>query len=111
MRELLVLKGHSSKRKDRTIRLASINVGTLAGRSRELVKTLKKRRVDIACVQKRSGRGQKRAILAMAISSYIMAMQLDAMESSATATVTSSQTFNGSPIVSCLSRSPEEAMC
>ncbi|KAL6738063.1 hypothetical protein Aduo_011655 [Ancylostoma duodenale] len=48
---LLAVKGHSKERKYRMIRLASINIGTLTGRSRELAATLKKRKVDIACVQ------------------------------------------------------------
>ncbi|EYC36116.1 hypothetical protein Y032_0931g3098 [Ancylostoma ceylanicum] len=58
-RGLLAFRGHSSKRKDRTIRLASTNIGKLTGRSRELVETLKKRRVDIACVQGTKWKGTK----------------------------------------------------
>ncbi|EYC39922.1 hypothetical protein Y032_0636g936 [Ancylostoma ceylanicum] len=48
---LLAIKGPSKERKYRTIRLASVNIGTLTGRSRELAATLKKRKVYIACVQ------------------------------------------------------------
>ncbi|EYC05462.1 hypothetical protein Y032_0082g1598 [Ancylostoma ceylanicum] len=59
MRGLLALKGHTSMRKNRTIRQTSINVGTLTGRSREHAETLKKRRVDIACVQETKWKGVK----------------------------------------------------
>ncbi|EYC22491.1 hypothetical protein Y032_0017g3383 [Ancylostoma ceylanicum] len=56
---LLAIKGHSKERKYRTIRPASIIIGTLTGRSRELAATPKKRKVDIACVQETRWKGAK----------------------------------------------------
>ena len=41
------------------IRFATINIGTLTGRSRELADTLKTRRIDIACVQETKWQGAK----------------------------------------------------
>ncbi|EYB95146.1 hypothetical protein Y032_0163g3482 [Ancylostoma ceylanicum] len=49
----------SNKRESCTIRLASINVGTLTERSRDIAETLKKRRVDTACVQEMKWKGAK----------------------------------------------------
>ncbi|KAK6742165.1 hypothetical protein RB195_009808 [Necator americanus] len=40
-------------------RLATLNVGTLTGRSRELAGSLRKRRVDICCVQETRWKGSK----------------------------------------------------
>uniref|UniRef100_A0A914WAH4 Endonuclease/exonuclease/phosphatase domain-containing protein n=1 Tax=Plectus sambesii TaxID=2011161 RepID=A0A914WAH4_9BILA len=41
------------------LRLATINVGSLTGRGRELADMLKRRRVDIACVQETKWKGSK----------------------------------------------------
>ena len=41
------------------IRIATINIGTMTGRSRELADTLKNRKVDIACVQETKWKGAK----------------------------------------------------
>ncbi|XP_058639968.1 craniofacial development protein 2-like [Onychostoma macrolepis] len=41
------------------IRLATLNIGTLTGRSRELADTLKTRRIDIACIQETKWKGSK----------------------------------------------------
>ncbi|KAK6731492.1 hypothetical protein RB195_007761 [Necator americanus] len=41
------------------VRLATLNVGTLTGRSRELADSLRKRRVDICCVQETPWKGSK----------------------------------------------------
>lgn len=41
------------------LRLATINIGTLTGRSRELANALKKRRVDIVCMQETKWKGAK----------------------------------------------------
>ena len=40
-------------------RLGSLNIGTMTGRSRELADVLKRRRVDIACVQETKWTGSK----------------------------------------------------
>ena len=40
------------------LRLAAVNVGSLSGRSREVVDMLERRRVDIGCLQKVRYRGQ-----------------------------------------------------
>ena len=45
------------------IRLATINVGTMTGRSRELADTLKNRRIDIACVQETRWKGSKAKLI------------------------------------------------
>lgn len=42
-----------------TLRFATLNIGTLTGRSRELAELLKRRRVDIACIQETRWKGQK----------------------------------------------------
>lgn len=42
-----------------TLRIATLNIGTLTGRSRELAELLKRRRVDIACIQETRWKGQK----------------------------------------------------
>ncbi|VDM80452.1 unnamed protein product [Strongylus vulgaris] len=41
------------------LRLATINVGTLTGRHRELADVLRRRRVDIACIQETNWKGGK----------------------------------------------------
>ncbi|KAK6761788.1 hypothetical protein RB195_022756 [Necator americanus] len=46
-------------RQQHPVRLATLNVGTLTGRSRELADSLRKRRVDICCVQETRRRGSK----------------------------------------------------
>ncbi|KAK6746049.1 hypothetical protein RB195_012270 [Necator americanus] len=45
--------------KQHPVRLATLNVGTLTGRSRELADSLRKRRVDICCVQETRWKGSK----------------------------------------------------
>ena len=37
--------------REKKLRIASINVGTIKGRPNEIAETLKKRRVDICCLQ------------------------------------------------------------
>ncbi|KAK6757983.1 hypothetical protein RB195_015669 [Necator americanus] len=46
-------------RQQHPVRLATFNVGTLTGRSRELADSLRKRRVDICCVQETHWKGSK----------------------------------------------------
>ncbi|KAK6765126.1 hypothetical protein RB195_025170 [Necator americanus] len=46
-------------RQQHPARLATLNVGTLIGRSRELADSLRKRRVDICCVQETRWKGSK----------------------------------------------------
>ncbi|KAK6742269.1 hypothetical protein RB195_009870 [Necator americanus] len=46
-------------RQQHPVRLATLNVGTLTGRSRELADSLRKRRVDISCVQETRWKGSK----------------------------------------------------
>ncbi|KAK6756300.1 hypothetical protein RB195_014607 [Necator americanus] len=46
-------------RQQHPVRLATHNVGTLTGRSRELADSLRKRRVDICCVQETRWKGSK----------------------------------------------------
>nr|GFD04844.1 hypothetical protein [Tanacetum cinerariifolium] len=47
-------------RKDRyKVRIGTWNVGTLTGRSRELAEVLKRRRVNICCVQETKWKGEK----------------------------------------------------
>ncbi|KAK6733743.1 hypothetical protein RB195_017479 [Necator americanus] len=46
-------------RQQHPVRLATLNVGTLTGRSRELADSLRKRRVDICCVQETRCKGSK----------------------------------------------------
>ncbi|KAK6743515.1 hypothetical protein RB195_010659 [Necator americanus] len=46
-------------RKEHPVRLATLNVGTLSGRSRELADSLRKRGVDICCVQETRWKGSK----------------------------------------------------
>ncbi|KAK6757114.1 hypothetical protein RB195_015125 [Necator americanus] len=46
-------------RQQHPVRLATLNVGTLTGRSRELADSLRKRRVDICCVQETRWKGSK----------------------------------------------------
>ena len=41
------------------IRLATWNIGTLTGKSIELVDTMKRRRVNIACLQETKWKGKK----------------------------------------------------
>ncbi|XP_065319107.1 uncharacterized protein LOC135927095 [Gordionus sp. m RMFG-2023] len=47
------------KAKAKKTRLASLNVGTLKGKTRELASMLNKRKVDIACIQETKWKGQK----------------------------------------------------
>uniref|UniRef100_A0A914WZU0 Endonuclease/exonuclease/phosphatase domain-containing protein n=1 Tax=Plectus sambesii TaxID=2011161 RepID=A0A914WZU0_9BILA len=47
------------KKQVQTIRIASLNVGSMTGRSRELADVLKKRKVHIACVQEVRWKGEK----------------------------------------------------
>ncbi|KAK6755534.1 hypothetical protein RB195_014110 [Necator americanus] len=47
------------RRQQHPMRLATRNVGTLTGRSRELTDSLRKRRVDIYCVQETCWKGSK----------------------------------------------------
>lgn len=49
----------NSKYKNKKNRLATINVGTLIGRSRELAYVLSRRKIDIACVQETRWKGAK----------------------------------------------------
>ncbi|KAK6756255.1 hypothetical protein RB195_014575 [Necator americanus] len=46
-------------RQQHPVRLATLNVGTLSGRSRELADSLRKRRVDICCIQEARWKGSK----------------------------------------------------
>ncbi|KAK6754467.1 hypothetical protein RB195_013457 [Necator americanus] len=46
-------------RQQHPVRLATLNVGTLTGRSRELADSLRKRRVDICCIQETRWKGSK----------------------------------------------------
>ncbi|KAK6749256.1 hypothetical protein RB195_001701 [Necator americanus] len=46
-------------RQQHPVRLATLNVGTLTGESRELADSLRKRRVDICCVQETRWKGSK----------------------------------------------------
>ncbi|KAK6729205.1 hypothetical protein RB195_006321 [Necator americanus] len=46
-------------RQQHPVRLATLNVGTLTGRSPELADSLRKRRVDICCVQETRWKGSK----------------------------------------------------
>ncbi|KAK6755298.1 hypothetical protein RB195_013961 [Necator americanus] len=46
-------------RQQHPVSLATLNVGTLTGRSRELADSLRKRRVDICCVQETRWKGSK----------------------------------------------------
>ena len=46
-------------KKARTVRLATINIGTLTARHRELADLLKRRRVDIACIQETKWKGSR----------------------------------------------------
>ncbi|KAK6737519.1 hypothetical protein RB195_019930 [Necator americanus] len=46
-------------RQQQPVRLATLNVGTLTGRSRELADSFRKRRVDICCVQETRWKGSK----------------------------------------------------
>ncbi|KAK6743228.1 hypothetical protein RB195_010468 [Necator americanus] len=46
-------------RQQQPVRLATLNVGTLTGRSCELADSLRKRRVDICCVQETRWKGSK----------------------------------------------------
>uniref|UniRef100_A0A914X4N9 Reverse transcriptase domain-containing protein n=1 Tax=Plectus sambesii TaxID=2011161 RepID=A0A914X4N9_9BILA len=41
------------------LRISTINIGTMTGRSRELAETLKTRRIDIACIQETKWKGAK----------------------------------------------------
>ena len=41
----------SDKKEQDQLRIATVNVGTLVGRSREVVEMLARRRVDICCIQ------------------------------------------------------------
>ena len=41
------------------LRIASLNVGTMTGKSREIVEVMKKRRVDVACVQEVRWKGER----------------------------------------------------
>uniref|UniRef100_A0A914X850 Endonuclease/exonuclease/phosphatase domain-containing protein n=1 Tax=Plectus sambesii TaxID=2011161 RepID=A0A914X850_9BILA len=47
------------KKQVQTIRIASLNVGSMTGRGRELADVLKKRKVHIACVQEVRWKGEK----------------------------------------------------
>ena len=40
-----------------TLRMASLNVGTLRGRSREVVETMSRRGIDLCCIQECRWRG------------------------------------------------------
>uniref|UniRef100_W5LYV5 Reverse transcriptase domain-containing protein n=1 Tax=Lepisosteus oculatus TaxID=7918 RepID=W5LYV5_LEPOC len=56
----LPTQGRSQLKKlAKRIRLATINIGTMTGRSRELANSLKERKVDIACVQDTKWAGAK----------------------------------------------------
>ncbi|KAK6734409.1 hypothetical protein RB195_017911 [Necator americanus] len=46
-------------RQQHPVRLATLNVGTFTGKSRELADSLRKRRVDICCVQETRWKGSK----------------------------------------------------
>ena len=41
------------------VRVCTINVGTMKGRSREVVEMMARRRVDICCVQETQYKGEK----------------------------------------------------
>jgi exonuclease III len=47
-----------NKNENKKIRMATVNVGTMVGRSREVVEMLARRRVDICCVQEVQYRGE-----------------------------------------------------
>uniref|UniRef100_A0A914WDC8 Reverse transcriptase domain-containing protein n=1 Tax=Plectus sambesii TaxID=2011161 RepID=A0A914WDC8_9BILA len=47
------------KKRAHRIRLATLNIGTMTGRSRELADALKNRRIDFACVQETKWKGTK----------------------------------------------------
>ncbi|KAK6727994.1 hypothetical protein RB195_005571 [Necator americanus] len=47
------------RRQQHPVRLATLNLGTLTGRSRELADSLRKRRVDICCLQETRWKGSK----------------------------------------------------
>uniref|UniRef100_A0A914XBY4 Endonuclease/exonuclease/phosphatase domain-containing protein n=1 Tax=Plectus sambesii TaxID=2011161 RepID=A0A914XBY4_9BILA len=51
--------GRSRLKKQVKLRLGTVNIGTLTGRHRELASILKKRRINIACVQETKWRGAK----------------------------------------------------
>jgi Reverse transcriptase (RNA-dependent DNA polymerase)/Endonuclease/Exonuclease/phosphatase family len=51
--------GRSGLKKRVHLRLGTINVGTMTGRSRELVAALKSHRIDIACIQETKWNGAK----------------------------------------------------
>ncbi|RWR99635.1 hypothetical protein B4U79_01873, partial [Dinothrombium tinctorium] len=52
-------RGRLKKRVQLQLRLGTINIGTMTGRSRELADALKSRRIDIACVQETKWTGTK----------------------------------------------------
>ena len=47
------------KRAKTRLRILSLNVGTMTGKSRELAEMLDSRRIDIACVQETKWKGSK----------------------------------------------------
>ncbi len=55
----LPTQGRSRPKKLVPLRLATINIGTLTGRYRELADSLMTRRVDVACVQETKWKGSK----------------------------------------------------
>lgn len=58
----LLTKGRGRLKKQvqyKPLRIASWNIGTLTGRSRELADILKSRRIDLACLQETRWKGQK----------------------------------------------------
>ncbi|KAK6751762.1 hypothetical protein RB195_003282 [Necator americanus] len=63
------------------VRLATLNVGKLTGRSRELADSLRKRRVDMCCVQETRWKGSKNSITAVdRLSDRLMAVNVDTGE-------------------------------
>uniref|UniRef100_A0A914W7K1 Endonuclease/exonuclease/phosphatase domain-containing protein n=1 Tax=Plectus sambesii TaxID=2011161 RepID=A0A914W7K1_9BILA len=53
------VKEASQTKETKLLRLATLNIGILTGRSREIAEVLKRRRVDIACLQETRWKGQK----------------------------------------------------
>ena len=53
------LKSKTGKLVARKLRVATWNIGTLTGKSRELAEILKNRRVHVACLQETKWKGSK----------------------------------------------------
>ena len=58
--------------KNEVVRAGTLNVGTMAGKGRELADMMGRRKIDILCVQEINGKGAKLGTLRAALNYSIM---------------------------------------